>query len=64
MQENDYQETKDVADIYPDFVKMAEAFGIPSRRVVKPSELREAVRCVSGRLGCGLACGSLAAMYE
>ncbi len=30
--------------IYPDFVKIAEGFGIKSRRVFKRSELREAIR--------------------
>lgn len=43
-QESEYQVTKEVADIYPDFVKMAEAFGVPARRVMDLSELRGAIR--------------------
>jgi acetolactate synthase-1/2/3 large subunit len=30
--------------IYPDYIKMAESFGLPARRVVKRSELREAIQ--------------------
>jgi acetolactate synthase-1/2/3 large subunit len=33
-----------LAGIYPDFVKVAEGFGIKARRVSKRSELREAIR--------------------
>lgn len=40
----EYHETGEVADIYPDFVKMAEAFGVPGERVFKPEELRPAIR--------------------
>lgn len=35
---------ENLSGIYPDFVKVAEGFGIKSRRVVKRSELREAIR--------------------
>ncbi|MDV7395735.1 thiamine pyrophosphate-dependent enzyme, partial [Arthrospira platensis SPKY1] len=35
---------ENLSGIYPDFVKIAEGFGIKSRRVVKRSELREAIR--------------------
>lgn len=42
--ESEYQETKATEDIYPDFVKMAESFSVPAKRVFKPSELRAAIR--------------------
>jgi acetolactate synthase-1/2/3 large subunit len=42
--EAEWHETGNVEDIYPDFVKMGEAFGVPSRRVIKKSELRGAIR--------------------
>ena len=29
--------TKDVKDIYPDFVQMAAGFGVPAKRVVHPT---------------------------
>lgn len=32
--------TGDTKDIFPDFVKMAEAFNVPAKRVMKPAELR------------------------
>lgn len=37
--------TGNVQDIYPDFIKMAEAFGVPARRVIRPEDLRPALRC-------------------
>ncbi|PSC68409.1 acetolactate synthase isoform A [Micractinium conductrix] len=40
----EYQVTGDVKDIFPDFVKMAEAFNVPAKRVMKPEELRGAIR--------------------
>jgi acetolactate synthase I/II/III large subunit len=40
----EYHETMDEADIYPDFVGVARAFGVKARRVVAPSELRAAIR--------------------
>lgn len=43
-QESEYQVTKKEEDIYPNFVKMADSFGIPARRVIDPSELRGAIR--------------------
>jgi thiamine pyrophosphate-dependent acetolactate synthase large subunit-like protein len=43
-QEAEYHVTGDVKDIYPDFVKMAEAFGVPAKRVTRPEELRPALR--------------------
>jgi acetolactate synthase-1/2/3 large subunit len=30
--------------LYPDFVKIAEGFGVKARRVIKREELREAIR--------------------
>ena len=36
--------TGDLKDIFPDFVLMAAAFGIPAKRVVKPEELRPAIQ--------------------
>jgi acetolactate synthase-1/2/3 large subunit len=41
--EAEYHETKDPADIFPDFVKMADAFGVPGRRVFTPAELPGAI---------------------
>eukprot|EP00887_Chlorella_sp_A99_P007132 scaffold2.g7132.t1 len=42
--EAEWHVTKDIKDIYPDFVKMAQAFGVPAKRVFHPSELRPAIR--------------------
>ncbi|KAG7667139.1 hypothetical protein KSW81_000881 [Nannochloris sp. 'desiccata'] len=42
--EAEWHVSKDIKDIYPDFVKMAEAFGVPSKRVMHPSELRPAIK--------------------
>ncbi|KAL3136694.1 hypothetical protein ABBQ38_005929 [Trebouxia sp. C0009 RCD-2024] len=36
--------TNEVKDIYPDFVKMAESFSVPAKRVLRPDELRPAIR--------------------
>lgn len=44
LQEAEYQVTKSIEDIYPDFVKMAESFGVPARRITHPNELRSAIR--------------------
>ena len=35
---------ENIAGLYPDFVKIAEGFGVKGRRVVKKSELREAIQ--------------------
>ncbi len=40
MQDAEYHVTGDTKDIFPDFVKMAEAFRIPAKRVTHPSEVR------------------------
>lgn len=42
--ESEYHETKNIQDIYPDFVKMADAYGVSSARVIEKSELRAAIR--------------------
>lgn len=42
--EAEWHITKDVKDIFPDFVKMAESFGVPGKRVFHPDELRPAIR--------------------
>ena len=36
--------TGEMADIYPDFVAISKGFGVPSRRVRDPAELRGAIR--------------------
>jgi thiamine pyrophosphate-dependent acetolactate synthase large subunit-like protein len=43
-QEGDYQKSGLMEDIYPDFVMMANSFGVPAKRVTKPEELRPAIR--------------------
>ena len=40
----EYHQTGKVEDIYPDFVKMSEAFGVKAERVFTPEELRAAIR--------------------
>ena len=37
--------TGDLKDIFPDFVMMAAAFGVPAKRVVRPEDLRSAIQC-------------------
>lgn len=39
-----FHETKVESDVYPDFVKLAEAFGVPADRVMDPAKLRKAIR--------------------
>lgn len=39
-----YHDTGELSDIYPDFVMMAESFGIPAGRISTPEELRPAIR--------------------
>lgn len=41
--EAEWHETQNEEDIYPDFVMMAKAFGVPARRVIKKAELRAGV---------------------
>jgi acetolactate synthase I/II/III large subunit len=40
----EYHVSKKPEDIYPDFVKMSESFGVPAERVFTPEELRPAVQ--------------------
>lgn len=42
--EAEWHETQEEADIYPNFVKMAQAFGVQAKRVVRPEDLRAAIR--------------------
>ena len=42
--EVEWHVSKEEKDIFPDFVKMAEAFGVPSKRITHPDELRPAIR--------------------
>lgn len=42
--DGEYQVSRRVEDIYPDFVAMAQAFRVPARRILHPSELRPAIR--------------------
>lgn len=46
-QDAEYHLTKEVTDIYPDFVKMAESFSVPAKRVINPEDLRPAIRYAS-----------------
>lgn len=39
-----FHDTGSEGDIYPDFVKMAESFGVPAARVMDVKELRRAIR--------------------
>eukprot|EP00198_Chlamydomonas_reinhardtii_P005832 XP_001695168.1 acetolactate synthase, large subunit [Chlamydomonas reinhardtii] len=42
--ESEWHATQDEEDIYPNFVNMAQAFGVPSRRVIVKEQLRGAIR--------------------
>ena len=42
--EAEWHITKDVKDIFPDFVMMAASMGVPGKRVFHPDELRPAIR--------------------
>ena len=42
--ESEWHQSNDEADIYPDFPAMAKSFGVPSRRVIKKSDIRGAIR--------------------
>ena len=46
-QESEYHTSKLESDVYPDFVMMAKSCGVPGRRVVRPADLRAAVRCAA-----------------
>ena len=43
-QDAEWHLTNETKDIYPDFVKMAESFSVPAKRVLRPEELRPAIR--------------------
>lgn len=42
--EASYHDSGDDKDIYPDFVTMAKSFSVPAKRVIKPGDLRAAIR--------------------
>ena len=44
VQDAEYHTSHEVKDIYPDFVKMAASFSVPAKRVLRPEELRPAIR--------------------
>lgn len=46
VQDAEWHLTNEVKDIYPDFVKMADSFSVPAKRVLKPEELRPAIRYI------------------
>ena len=46
MQDAEWHLTNEVKDIYPDFVKMADSFSVPAKRVLRPEDLRPAIRYV------------------
>lgn len=52
-QEAEWHLTKDVKDIYPDFVAMAHSYGIPAKRIFHPDELRREGRGVGVGMGAG-----------
>ncbi|KAK9799788.1 hypothetical protein WJX73_007892 [Symbiochloris irregularis] len=41
---SEYHTSNVEGDIYPDFVMMAKSFGVTSKRIMRPSELRPAIR--------------------
>ena len=47
LREKEYHVSGDLKDIYPDFVMMANAFGVKAKRVCKPEELRPAIQVIS-----------------
>jgi len=42
--EGEFHETNNEADIYPNFVMMAESFGVPARRILRKDDVRAAIR--------------------
>lgn len=52
MQDAEWHLTNEVKDIYPDFVKMAESFSVPAKRILRPEELRPAIRYLLCNLSC------------
>lgn len=47
LREKEFHVSGDLKDIYPDFVMMANAFGVKAKRVSKPEELRPAIQVLS-----------------
>ena len=43
-QGSEYHQSKEEIDIYPDFVMMAKSFGVPSKRIMRPAELKPAIQ--------------------
>jgi acetolactate synthase-1/2/3 large subunit len=41
---NNIGSPENIGGLYPDFVKIAEGFGVKGRRVIRKEELREAIR--------------------
>ena len=52
MQDAEWHLTNEVKDIYPDFVKMAESFSVPAKRILRPEELRPAIRYLHCKVCC------------
>ena len=44
LREKEYHVSGDLKDIYPDFVMMANSFGVKAKRVSTPEELRPAIQ--------------------
>jgi acetolactate synthase-1/2/3 large subunit len=43
LEDKEWHKSADELDIYPDFVKMSESFGIPAKRVIHKKDLRGAI---------------------
>jgi len=43
LKDKEWHKSEDELDIYPDFVKMSESYGIPAKRVVHKKDLRAAI---------------------
>lgn len=46
VQQGEYHKSGLISDIYPDFVMMAQSFGVPGKRILRPEELRPAIKYV------------------
>ncbi len=66
LREKEYHVTGDLKDIFPDFVLMAAAFGVPAKRVTRPHDLRAAIQCARflslHRVASALCCGTHATL--
>lgn len=47
VQGSEYHSSQLEGDIYPDFVMMAKSFGVASKRIMRPAELKPAIRCAA-----------------